>query len=279
MSEVANNKKYVFVAGLPRSGSTILCNVLNQNPRFHATGTSPLPGVLNGVREYFWSQNETLAMPDDSVAQRHIENFIKGAFHGYYAHIEKEVIFDKSRVWAKTPEICEMLVAGKPRIIACVRDVRAILASFEKLWRKSKTFRVISQERASPVDFQTIEGRCTHLCLQGQILGAPISWLRDAVVRGFKPCIHFMEYEDFCAYPRDTMKAIYEFIEEEVFDHDFENITQTIVENDSVYQWGDLHKIKEGPLKRSETNWKTILPEKVADAYSNEKDFAFWKKV
>lgn len=278
MSEVAK-KKFVFLAGLPRSGSTVLCNILNQNPRFHATATSPLPNVLHGVRELFWAQNETLAMPDERDAQRHIENFIKGSFYGYYAHIEKDVIFEKSRVWMKTPELCEMVVGEKPKIIACVRDVRAILASFEKLWRKGKTFRVISQERASPIDYQTIEGRCTHLCLQGQILGAPISWLRDAVVRGYKPCIHFIEYEDLCAYPQDTMKALYTFIGEEPFDHDFEKIVQTTHENDAVHQWGELHKIKEGLLKRSETNWKTILPEKVADSYSNEKDFAFWKKV
>jgi len=31
-----------FVSGLPRSCSTLLCNLLAQNPRVHATPTSPL---------------------------------------------------------------------------------------------------------------------------------------------------------------------------------------------------------------------------------------------
>lgn len=36
-------KKYYFISGLPRSGSTLLANILAQNPRFHATATS---GIL-----------------------------------------------------------------------------------------------------------------------------------------------------------------------------------------------------------------------------------------
>jgi len=31
-----------FIAGLPRSGSTLLAGILRQNPRFHAAMTSPV---------------------------------------------------------------------------------------------------------------------------------------------------------------------------------------------------------------------------------------------
>ena len=39
-----------FISGLPRSGSTLLANLLAQNPRFHSTATS---GILNGMRYQF----------------------------------------------------------------------------------------------------------------------------------------------------------------------------------------------------------------------------------
>ena len=40
-------KQIHFITGLPRSGSTLLCNVLNQNPEFYAGSTSPLPALVN----------------------------------------------------------------------------------------------------------------------------------------------------------------------------------------------------------------------------------------
>jgi sulfotransferase len=33
-------KKIHFINGMPRSGSTLLCNILAQNPKFHVTPTS-----------------------------------------------------------------------------------------------------------------------------------------------------------------------------------------------------------------------------------------------
>ena len=36
-------RKFHFISGMPRSGSTLLAAILNQNPRFRAGMTSPLP--------------------------------------------------------------------------------------------------------------------------------------------------------------------------------------------------------------------------------------------
>ena len=44
------DKNVHFISGMPRSGSTLLCNILNQNPRFHATGTSGVLDLLLLVR-------------------------------------------------------------------------------------------------------------------------------------------------------------------------------------------------------------------------------------
>ncbi|NBP58534.1 sulfotransferase, partial [bacterium] len=35
-------KKYYFISGLPRSGSTLLSAILNQNPRFYSGPNSPV---------------------------------------------------------------------------------------------------------------------------------------------------------------------------------------------------------------------------------------------
>jgi sulfotransferase len=51
-------KKLHLIAGLPRSGSTLLCNILNMNPNFYATPTSPLIDVIRNIRSTF-SHNVT----------------------------------------------------------------------------------------------------------------------------------------------------------------------------------------------------------------------------
>ena len=45
-----SKKKFYFIAGLPRSGSTLLANILAQNPKFHTTSTSGVMDVMFGVR-------------------------------------------------------------------------------------------------------------------------------------------------------------------------------------------------------------------------------------
>src|SRR3569832_2806671 len=42
-------KKYHFISGLPRSGSTLLAALLLQNPRFHAGMTSPVGTLFTGM--------------------------------------------------------------------------------------------------------------------------------------------------------------------------------------------------------------------------------------
>jgi sulfotransferase len=44
-------KTYHFISGLPRSGSTLLANVLAQNPRFETTATSSILGIISNIRE------------------------------------------------------------------------------------------------------------------------------------------------------------------------------------------------------------------------------------
>ena len=58
-----SDRKLVCVSGLPRSGSTLMCQLLAQHPEIHSTGhSSPLAGLLNDIRhrvsdnDFFLSQ-------------------------------------------------------------------------------------------------------------------------------------------------------------------------------------------------------------------------------
>ena len=47
-------KTYHFLAGLPRSGSTVLASILNQNPEVYVTPTSPMLDLLVKNQDNFW---------------------------------------------------------------------------------------------------------------------------------------------------------------------------------------------------------------------------------
>jgi sulfotransferase len=83
-----------FLAGLPRSGFTLLLNILGQNPGIHVTPTSGILDILVDTRNCVafkaipWEEGErTLCQ-----VQRHI-------MEGYFEHIEKPVCIDKNRGW------------------------------------------------------------------------------------------------------------------------------------------------------------------------------------
>ena len=44
-------QRIVFNSSLPRSGSSLLQNILAQNPRFEATATSSILGIIMNIRE------------------------------------------------------------------------------------------------------------------------------------------------------------------------------------------------------------------------------------
>ena len=61
------NKTFYFMAGLPRSGSTLLSSILNQNPRFYSGPSSPVLGAMFAVEQDFmgkknWTENELIKL-------------------------------------------------------------------------------------------------------------------------------------------------------------------------------------------------------------------------
>ena len=48
-------RQFNMIAGLPRAGSTLLCQILASNPRFHVTPTSGTLDMIKSMREVFGS--------------------------------------------------------------------------------------------------------------------------------------------------------------------------------------------------------------------------------
>ena len=85
-----------FISGLPRSGSTLLAGILRQNPRFHASMTSPVGALFNTMVEAMSPGNEFAVF----ISEEQRMDLLKALFTTYYRNeAQKEVIFDTNRMW------------------------------------------------------------------------------------------------------------------------------------------------------------------------------------
>lgn len=259
------NKTYYFVSGLPRSGSTLLLNILGQNPRFHVTSTSGVLDMLFLVRNQFSNLIEFKASPlPDEVRL----NALRGLLDGFYAHVERPVILDKSRGWLAYLEMAEAVLERNAKVLVPVRDLRGVLASFEKLWRRQAATGQIGQEPQNYFEWQTVEGRCQVWSRNDQPVGLAYNRIKDSLQRGYGDRLHFVEFEKLTKNPKRALLDIYTFLEEAPFEHDFEHVEQLTHEDDALFGFPDLHSIRQ-KVEPMEPQWPKMLGD-VANQYKGQ---------
>ena len=253
-TSTGEDKKFCFISGLPRSGSTLLCNILNQNPRFHATSTSGVLDMLLAIRNNWNNIVEFKATRNDFAKMR----VLRGMLQSFYADLDKAIIFDKSRGWPGFLEMAESLLGHKAKVLVCVRDVRDVLSSFEKLWRKESKSGQIEQEKTNFLKFQTVEGRCEVFMNTNQPVGSAYNRIKDALARGYGDRMHFVFFDELTTKPKETMKNIYAFLGEDYFAHNFDNVEQTTNEDDFFHGFKDLHTIR-NKVRPVYSDWREVL--------------------
>ena len=260
-----------FVSGLPRSGSTLLCNILAQNPRFHTAGTSGILDVMFGVRNRWDTLIEFQAMPERRSEAAKLR-VLRGILNAYFGDVSRPVAFDKSRGWLAYIEMIEYVLSRKVKILVPVRDIRDVLASFEMLWRHSSRKAQIAGESEKYFQFQTLAGRLDYWSQADQPVGLAYNRLRDAFDRGLSDRLFLVEFEHLTRSPRETMAGIYEFLSEDWFEHDFEHVEQVTVENDRVHGFDNLHTIR-SRVEPVPPRW----PKALGSAVDKYKNLNFWR--
>ena len=270
-------KTYHFMAGLPRSGSTLLSAILNQNPRFYSGPSSPVVPTMLTIEQSLNQDELFLAYPKNDFAR----NLIGSVLIQYYADTDKPIIFEKNRSWvSRINYIPGYFGIENPKIIYPVRDIGEILASFISMIQRNPH---IVNERVNFIDQSLIQNgipindhnRCQAIA-GGGILGQSLDGLKKALSEGYRANIHFVEYSDLVSNTKETMEKLYDFIEEDYFDHDFDNIQNVHQENDvQIYGFTDMHEVRKS-IESTATPPKEILPESVLNSI---KDAEFWRQL
>lgn len=102
-------KKLYFLAGLPRSGSTVLAALLNQHPELHTTATSGLLGILTAMLRA-WEECEPARIGTDRIPQEK-GDAIKALCEVKCRDTDKNIILNKERGWVKAQNMHTMEMA------------------------------------------------------------------------------------------------------------------------------------------------------------------------
>ena len=248
-----------FIAGLPRSGSTLLAALLRQNPALHAGITSPVGSLVTGMLREVSQGNETALMIDD--AQR--EALLRGVFDNYYHAIHpSQTVFDTNRGWATRLHLVAALFP-ETKVICCVRHIPWIIDSIERLirqnWELSKLFNF------DPGG--TVYSRADVLMNPGGLVGFALGALKQAMHSEQSDRMLLLPYDLLTREPERAMAAVYAFTGVQPFAHDFANIAFDATEFDARLGTPGLHVVRPN-AEAVERN--TILPPDLWRRYENE---------
>jgi hypothetical protein len=195
------DKQLHFLSGLPRSGSTVLAAILNQNPATHVSTTSGLVNALESLAN-IWGRDKLLG--DNDPKRERLAQTMRGVINSFYEDMPENIIIDKARTWPVTHILSamEQVLNRKPKIIATVRSIPDCAASF---------VRIAKPENMD--EFMYSGQLIRHL--KGSYASLQSGYASDP------ECFLFVEYDDLLANPKTELERIHKFLNLDTFEYDF----------------------------------------------------------
>ena len=237
-------KTYHFLSGLPRSGSTVLASILNQNPAVYVTPTSPMLNIAVKMQEA-WREDPTVKA---NYFEEQINNLTKAILPAFWQHRPEPIIIDKGRGWAKNMPNASALFGKKIKAVVVERDLPSIMASWLSLIRNQKNchvdkalvqrgYAVTDENRLGEMWFNMVKD-----CMEGSY----------QIRKEAADQIIIVKYDELIEDASHTLKRIEEFLDLPKYNYDFNNISNDTTDDDAV-AWGfdGLHTIRPQLLKTS----------------------------
>jgi sulfotransferase len=266
--------KIFFNSSMPRSGSTLLQNILGNNPDIYATPTSGLLEMLNASKRIYTSSNNFKAQ-DELEMKKGFLMYSHYAIHGYFNGItDRPYAIDKSRGWAVSIPYLESFYE-KPKVICMVRDLRDIVASMEKNFRKFP----YKWDTSDDYEAQGVSvGQRVNKWMnpEERPVGHTLNNLKEVFHRGNDKKMLFVKFEDLTNNPEKEMRRVYEYLELPYYHIDYQNVTQVTKEDDKFHGRYGQHKIQT-QIKPIISNAKSILGENIYRQLYEKNEWYFKK--
>lgn len=237
------SKRIVFVSGLPRSGSTLLCQLLAQHPEIYSTAhSSPLCHTLDGLRRRLSDDPFLLSQLDvdfERVYAR-LTNAFRGFVDGWFAETDKQWVVDKNRGWLGMLETVRHLVPSF-RMLVCVRELTQLYGSIES--RHQETILLDFPDHLAD---RSRYGRADALFAPNGVIGRPLRALQsvqdlDAEIQNR---LFYVVFEDLVREPQRVLREVLSWLTLAPAEIDTAHLKLQPVESDSHYRFKYPHRVR-----------------------------------
>jgi sulfotransferase len=239
------NKKIIYVSGLPRSGSTLLCQLLHHHPDIYSSGhSSPLAMLLEKIREFLSETPFCLSQMDidfDLVYQRLLHTS-RGVINGWFEETDSLFVVDKSRHWISFIETLHLLDPDF-KMLVCLRDLTEIYGSIETQHHKTRLLNF--PDRTSSNHYSS---RLDSLFHDDGVIGAPLCGIKNLQYidnEDIKNRVCYIEFDALVHQPGEVMNTIYDWLEIPRFAFNPEQLQVRLHESDSYYRFKYPHQTHE----------------------------------
>jgi sulfotransferase len=232
---------FIGVTGLPRAGSTLLCQLLAQHPEIHCEGhSSPLCNTLLGIRRMVSDDTFYLAQLDNTFesSYAHLASAMQGFLRGWNHNCGKKAVVDKNRAWLHAIELL-LHIEPEARLIISLRELGQIYGSIESQHQRTILIDFIDHL----ADFDRF-GRADMLFAKDKAIGAPLISLHAVpdLPKKVQERLYFVRFEDLVDKPAACMSHIYAWLGLSAFEIDPAKLEILIPESDSHYHMKYTHK-------------------------------------
>lgn len=257
---------FVAVTGLPRAGSTLLCQLLSMHPEIACEGmSSPLCNLLLGIRRMASDDQFMLSQLDNAFESgyMHLHDAMQGFLRGWLKS-EKKVVIDKNRAWLHCIEMV-LKLAPETKMIVCLRELGQIYGSIEAQHQKTIMLDFIDHF----ADFDRF-GRADMLFAKDKVIGAPLISIHAVqdFPREILDRLFFMRFEDMIENPKAVMNKIFQWLVLSEHELDLGNIRTLVRESDSHYRMKFLHSQKNSMGKPQRHEISPRIQEQIENAYA-----------
>lgn len=241
-----SHKQHVFLTGLPRSGSTLLAQLLAHHPDVHCDGmSSPLHHMIENVRHKLADDSFFLSRLDndwDGTYQR-LTGVYRGMISNWMDNHERPVSIDKNRGWLRSIEATHYL-DPEAKFVVCIRELSQIFGSIENAHKKS----IILAYRDHIPQHSEFSRSELHFS-PGGVVGGPLKSLLEYIEESSNNYpdlinkVYFVAYEPLITNTVQTLNNLAKFLGISEFDIDINNLkTLPASESDSHYGMKWPHK-------------------------------------
>lgn len=261
--------RFVFLAGLPRTGSTVLGALLNQHPFLYPTETSMVHRHIHEVSNFFVGE---YPLYDTNDPNSPLWGIVRGILQGAYEHVKGKVVIEKSRGWSWEIDNLRKALGEPPKFVATVRSIPEIISSFILLANKiGDESKIHTQLRETGYPITT--WNLSHFIWEKYI---------DADWQGFRQAhetntdlFHLIEYDDLVQKPEKVLNSFYSFIEVPPIKVHTDFLVRGAVENDDAFGLPGLHDIRSN-LSRTSPPALEVLGEECYNFWETQ-HLEFWR--